>query len=185
MSLASRFEESEFSPIELSPIAVDWDLGFTRAPTKSALLYWRSLLAGRAMPDRHDLDPRAMARFLAHVNLVNVREDAAGSCNYVVMLQGSHSREVLGSVQGRKLSEIFAQAAAVRWRGCFDLSRASQVPVRLVTRANTTGRNCVASETLIAPLGSPTGVVALFWVFAAWYDGAIAAPETGLRAGAA
>jgi hypothetical protein len=171
MSLTSRFEEPE-----LSPVAVDWELGFTRAATKSGLLYWRSLLARRAMPERHDLDPRAMARFLSFVSLVDVCAAAPGAWNYVVTLQGSHSREVLGAVQGQKLADIFAPAVAARWRGCFDLSRSSRLPVRLMTRA-TMSKTHLDCEALIAPLGSSGGVDALFWVFDAWRENQFAVPQ--------
>lgn len=180
MSLATRFDEPE-----LAPIAVDWELMFTQAPTKSGLLYWRSLLAGRIMPERSDLDPRAMARLLPHVNLVEVRQTAPGTWNYIVTLQGGHSREVLGAVQGRKLSEIFPPALAARWRGAFDLPRSSKIPVRLVTGANTKGKSDMVSEALVAPLGPPSHVTALFWVFVASRYGASAMPEKRLHAGVA
>lgn len=172
MSLASRFDEPEWAPI-----AVDWNLGFSRAPTRNGLIYWRSLLCARAMPERHDLEPRAMARFLAHVNLVEAQPHGRSAWNYLATLQGSHLREMLGPVAGPSLPEIFPSMVASRWRSAFDLVRSSGVPLRIVTDESIGGRNQLACEALVAPLGKGRDVSALFWVFAAWRGGKSAIPE--------
>jgi hypothetical protein len=154
---------------ELAPIAVDWELAFTRAPTKKALVYWRSLCRGRAMPARSELSPRAMQEFLPHVSVVDIVPDRVHGFEYIVSLQGRHPTEVLGNVKGRRLGDIFSQELAERWRGCFEPARAAAAPVRLLTRASTLARNWLACEVLIAPLGDGAGnLQSLFWVFAAW-----------------
>ncbi|HEY3778680.1 MAG TPA: PAS domain-containing protein [Rhizomicrobium sp.] len=182
MSFTNRFDEHE-----LWPIAIDWDLAFSRPETQQGYRYWQSLRQGRAMPERRELDPRAMARFLSFVNLVEMAPARAGAWNYTVTLQGSHSREVLGAAQGRSLAEIFPKPAFARWRSCFDLPRSGRMPVRLLTRASIRGKHHLACEALLAPLGRSPSVEALFWVFAAWRDGRSAAtpqaPVPQARAG--
>lgn len=154
---------------ELVPIAVDWELAFTRTPTTKALAYWRSICRGRAMPARGELSPRAMQEFLPHVSVVDVVPDPVHEFEYIVSLQGRHPTDVLGNVKGRRLGDIFSRELAERWRGCFEHARAAAAPVRLLTRASTLAKNWLACEVLIAPLANGTGnLQSLFWVFAAW-----------------
>jgi hypothetical protein len=121
------------------------------------------------MPARSELSPRAMRDFLSHVSVVDVVADAVHGFEYIVSLQGMHSREVLGNVKGRRLGEILSPELAERWRDCFGHSRAAAAPVRLLTRASTLSKNWLACEALIAPLGDGGGQLrSLFWVFAAW-----------------
>jgi hypothetical protein len=166
----------------LWPVALDWELAFTRPATQEGFHYWQSLRGARAMPQRSELDPRAMVRFLSCVNLVETAPAGPGSWNYIVTLQGSHSREVLGAAQGRNLSEIFPKAVFARWRNCFDLPRSSRRAVRLVTRVSSGGKNHFACEALLAPLGQASGVEALFWVFCAWPYAKIPGPEKNIPA---
>src|ERR1700722_11649135 len=121
---------------ELAPITLDWELEFTRAPTKKALVYWRSLCRGRAMPARSDLSPRAMQAFLPYVSVVDVVPDRVHGFEYIVSLQGTHPTEVLGHVKGRRLGDVLSRELAERWRGCFEHARAAAAPVRLLTRAS-------------------------------------------------
>ena len=154
---------------ELAPITLDWELEFTRAPTKKALVYWRSLCRGRAMPARSELSPRAMQAFLPYVSVVDVVPDRVRGFEYIVSLQGTHPTEVLGHVKGRRLGDVLSRELAERWRGCFEHARAAAAPVRLLTRASTLAKNWLACEVLIAPLANEAGQMqSLFWVFAAW-----------------
>jgi hypothetical protein len=121
------------------------------------------------MPSRRQLSPRAMQDFLDHVNLVDVVPGAGNSFDYVVSLQGSQSREVFGHVARRRLRDILPPPLEQRWRNSFELSRTAAAPVRLVARASTVGKNWLACEALLAPLGDGDGrVQTLFWVFASW-----------------
>ena len=154
---------------ELSPIEVDWELAFLRPATRKGFEYWQSLSDGRSMPGRHELRPRAMRDFLDHVNLVEVVADLHRGFDYVIGLQGPHARDVFGDMAGRRLDAIMRPVLAQRWRTSFDLSRNAAAPVRLFTRASTVGKNWLACEALLAPLGESGGRVnALFWVFASW-----------------
>jgi hypothetical protein len=153
---------------ELSPVTVDWDLAFLQAPTRQGLAYWQSLRNGHQFPSRRALSPRAMRNFLGHVNLVDVVPGAGSSFDYIISLQGEHAREVFGRLAGRKLREILSPALEQRWRKSFDLPRTATAPVRLFTRAGTAGKNWLACEALLAPLGEDSRVQTLFWVLASW-----------------
>ena len=153
---------------ELSPITVDWDLGFLQAPTKHALAYWQSLRNGHQFPSRRALSPQAMRNFLGHVNLVDVVPGAGDSFDYIISLQGEHARGVFGHLAGRKLREMLSPPLEQRWRKSFDLPRTAATPLRLFIRAGTAGKNWLACEALLAPLGEDGRVQTLFWVLASW-----------------
>jgi len=154
---------------ELWPITVDWDLDFSQPATTKALAYWQSLRGSRVMPSRRELSPRAMVDYLSHVNLVEVVYDRDRAFDFVISLQGAHAQEVFGDLSGRRLGAVLTGALEERWRRCFDLPCRSAIAVRLLTRASTGGKNWLACEALVAPLGDDTGSVqALFWVFSAW-----------------
>jgi hypothetical protein len=154
---------------ELSPVLVDWELAFLQPATREGLAYWQSLRKGRAIPARHELRPRAMQRFLEHVNLVDVVADQDRGFDYVIGLQGMHARNVFGHMAGRRLDAIMRPELAQRWRTSFDLPRNAAAPVRVFTRASSAGKNWLACEALLAPLGESEGRIdALFWVFACW-----------------
>ena len=153
---------------ELSPVTVDWDLAFLQAPTKHALAYWQSLRNGRQFPTRRALSPRAMRSFLGHVNLVDVVPGAGSSFDYIISLQGERARDVFGRLAGTKLREILSPPLEERWRKSFDLPRTATAPLRLLTRAGTAGKNWLACEALLAPLGDDGHVRTLFWVLASW-----------------
>lgn len=155
---------------EVSPVTVDWGLGFLRPQTSKALAFWQSLRNGRGMPGRHELRPRAMREFLDHVSLVDVVPDARRGFDYVVGLQGQHARDVFGPMAGRRLDAMMPLKLADRWRASFDLARNAAAPVRLFTRATTLGKYPLACEALLAPLGeSGVRIDALFWVFVSWH----------------
>ena len=150
------------------PITVDWELAFTRPPAQKAIAYWRSLLHGRRMPTRRELNPQAMKDFLKYVNLVDVLSLAAGEWDYAVSLQSTDACEVLGDIKGRRFAEVFPPHHAQRWRNSFDLPREEKTPVRLLTRASTRNKNWLACEVLLAPLGEHDRVTSIFWLTAAW-----------------
>ncbi|HEY3636517.1 MAG TPA: PAS domain-containing protein [Rhizomicrobium sp.] len=153
---------------ELWPISVDWDLAFSRPQTIKARAYWQSLCRGRRMPSRRDLEPRAMKEFIGYVNLVDVLRLGSDDCDYIITLQTNHARDVWGNIQNRPLSEMFPPEVEQRWHYSFDLPRKSVLPVRLATRASTVGKNWLACEILLAPLGQGNEVEAIFWVAVAW-----------------
>jgi len=164
MAFAARLDAQS----ELSPVTVDWDLAFLQAPTRQAFAYWQSLRNGHQFPSRRALSPQAMRNFLRHVNLVDVVPGAGDSFDYVISLEGEHAREVFGHLAGRKLREILSPPLERRWRKSFDLPRTAAAPLRLFIRAGTAGKNWLACEALLAPLGEDGHVQTLFWVLATW-----------------
>lgn len=172
MSLNACLRAERPPPIlepKLAPIAIDWDLEFTREPTQRGHAYWKSLCNGRAMPRRGDLRPSAMRSFLPHVNLVDVVRGAPGRpADYLVTLQGQHAHEIYGAVAQRKLSDVLPPHLETRWRNGFGLVCATARPVRFSSNMEAGGKAWLAGEALMAPLGDDESVHALFVVFVTW-----------------
>ena len=166
------------SDAEFAPIAVDWDLAFTRAPAKKAMAYWAQLCAGRTMPRRREVLPGPMRSYLRHVNLIDVlRADDGAKSDFIVTLQGQHAVEVVGNVTRRKLNEVLPVPVEQRWRYCFNICLDAARPVRLSSRICAGGKWWLESESLLAPLGDEVhGIDTLFLVFDSWPT-----PDEGVR----
>jgi hypothetical protein len=79
------------------------------AATRELHAYWDRLRAGRAAPERSDLDPGAIKNLLGNVFLVEVTENQ----RYVVRLAGTRICSLLGrELKGRTLAEAFAMKEA-------------------------------------------------------------------------
>jgi hypothetical protein len=152
----------------LARITVDWDLGFKRAPTKLVLAYWRSLCGGRAMPQRREINPRPIRSFLRHVNLIDIRTEAAGRVDYIVSLQGQHAQEVFGPIAHRNIGDSLPAQIAQRWRYCFDIACNAGCPVRVASSIAAGSKLWLDSESLLAPLGQGTDIDTLLLVFDSW-----------------
>ena len=154
----------------LSPVTIDWNLGFVRETTKSAYAYWLSLCNGRKMPRRQELSPSRMRGFLQHVTLVSiVRDQPDGAMDFMVTLQGQHTHDIYGPVAHRRLHEVLPAHLEQRWRDGLELAAESARPVRLSSRMSADGKSWLAGEVLIAPLGDDNqGVEGLFAALASW-----------------
>lgn len=174
----SALQSQAYPDAAFAPIAVDWELAFTRTPGKQAFAFWSELCAARPMPRRRDLDPRAMRSFLAHVNIIEItcpRDNT--DVEYVVALQGQRALDVFGNVAQRRLSDVLPLNVEQRWRYCFELCRNAQSPVRLSSRICSGAKLWLDSESLLAPLGdAANGIDSLFLVFDCW-----PAPDAAVR----
>src|SRR5438477_4463204 len=89
--------EVQLQQPELWPITVDWELRFSRPQAQKAFAYWQSLLAGRQMPARRELTPRAMKAFITYVNLVDVLSLGNDKWDYVISLQSADAHGCLAT----------------------------------------------------------------------------------------
>ena len=145
---------------------VDRALAFERPETRAAATYWAALCGQRLMPSRSELKPSAMRRFLQFVNLVDINFEAD---SYMVTLQGAHTQQVFGNLRGQKFRDLFPPEVVKRWRECFQLTRDTNLPVRLSSQVGTQGKLWLQCEVLIAPLsGRDGGLESLLWVFVSW-----------------
>src|SRR6185437_8534073 len=137
----------------LRPLQFDWELNFTREPTRLASAYWRACAQGRDMPARADLNPAAMSKFTAHVGLVEIRRDQAPHVEYFIRRAGGEWEQVFGALTGRFIHEFLPPEIETRWRKVFDTVRRKKAPVRMTTGIHFQGKTWLTTEMFVAPLG--------------------------------
>lgn len=152
----------------LSPNEFDWTLSFEHRPNIQAYAYWSERSAGRRMPLRSDLDPRAMRQFTSHVGLVELRPLEGGNVDYFIRRAGSKWEEVYGPMTGKLLADFLPSHIQPAWREAFGKVREAGTPVRLTAQVDFLNKNWLQIEMLIAPLGEGDVASMLFTSFVAW-----------------
>jgi hypothetical protein len=149
------------------PVIIDWDLAFEHPKAAQACAYWQSRRAGRAMPERADLQFSAMASFVAHVALVEVRASADARTEYFIRLAGSQCEIVFGNVSGHITTEVVPPNIEQRWRSVFDAVVDAKLPLRVSAGVEFADKVWLQMESFVAPLGQDENVAMLFVCFTA------------------
>jgi hypothetical protein len=157
-------------PLELSlpPVTLDWELDFVADELKQALTYWRSRCGERARPTRADISPHAMARFLKHVALIDVRHPAPETRAYRVRLAGTYVEQVFGPISGHRIEDVLPAAIATRWHRSFDAVFEAARPLRLTGRVGFEDKSWLVGEVLLAPLGDELRPVSMILAGFVW-----------------
>lgn len=155
----------------IQPLHFDWELHFTREPTRLASEYWHSRLEGRAMPSRGDLNPAAMRKFTQNTGLIEIRRDAAPHVEYFIRRAGSDWEKVFGAMTRRFIHEFLPPEIEMRWRRVFDLVGEKKAPVRVTTGIQFQAKTWLTTEMFVAPLGEAGEPNMLFLAFTAWSGG--------------
>ncbi len=119
------------------------------------------------MPSRDDLQFSAMARFAAHIVLVDVRAAPDTRTEYFIRLAGTQCEAVFGSVSGRTTIQVAPAHIEKRWRSVFDIVLNAKLPVRITAGIEFADKVWLETESLIAPLGRDGDVSMLFICFTA------------------
>jgi hypothetical protein len=135
-------------------VSYDSTLEFRHPNLAAALAYWRRCCAGRALPQRSDLDPVLMRSFIAHVGLIEVRHDDKGDMAPFVRIAGSRIDEVFGWRGGQMLTDNLPLALAQGWRAQFDAALGLGAPLRVGARIVYDIKTSLDVESLYAPLGA-------------------------------
>jgi hypothetical protein len=152
----------------LRPLQFDWDLQFTREPTRLASEYWQSRLQDRTMPARTDLQPAAMRKFTQHIGLIDIRRDRGPHVEYFIRRAGGEWEQVFGPMTGRFIDEFLPPQIEMRWRQVFDAARERKAPLRATTGIHFQGKVWLTTEMFVAPLGETDEPNMLFLAFTAW-----------------
>lgn len=64
--------------------------------------YWASLLDGRRLPSRREIDPTAIPRQLLKISLIDVSHDPL---DFRIRLVGQHVRDRMGAMAGKRVAE--------------------------------------------------------------------------------
>lgn len=161
-------------PMEMSlpPVTLDWTLDFTSRELKQALAYWTSRCGQRKRPLREDLHPAAMAPFLRHVTLIEVRHLAMGEHSYRIRLAGTYVEQVFGPISGHRIDAVLPPPISVRWQKCFDTVCETERPLRLTGRVGFEDKSWLTGEVLLAPLGDEARPIAMIFAAFVWQQDA-------------
>ncbi|HEY1632329.1 MAG TPA: PAS domain-containing protein [Rhizomicrobium sp.] len=143
-------------------VEVDRSVALTRDANRKAYAYWRAARGTRRWPARRDLTPQGMKPFMRHVGLVERRAHAQGGASYVIRYAGAKIETVYGPITGKALGEFLTPELEARWRIIFDAAFQAKEPIRFATSVMFGGKNYLAAEVLLAPLGEGDEVSMLF-----------------------
>jgi hypothetical protein len=119
------------------------------AATRELHAYWDRLRAGRAAPERSDLDPGAIKNLLGDVFLVEV----VAAERYIIRLAGTRICALLGrELKGRNLGEAFAIDNPDELYELFDEVSSNTVPAVAGIMGETADHRRVDLELAVLPL---------------------------------
>jgi hypothetical protein len=150
-------------------LVFDWSLDFFECEVAAlACTYWQSKRKNERLPSRADLVPSEMRKFIAHVGLIEFRDQGCG-VEYSIRLAGSQWEAVFGSMTGRMLGEFLPPDIEARWRDAFEPVRIQARPARVTTQIAFANKRRLDSEMFIAPLSDDgQSVSMLLMCFATW-----------------
>lgn len=154
--------------LALPAVTLDWDLGFVSPELKQALAYWRSCCGSRKRPERAELKPKNMSKFLKHLALVEVQAVTPAARAYRVRLAGSSVEQVYGQISGQSIDEALPSAIAARWQKYLDAVCQADRPLRLTGRVGFQNKSWISGEILLAPLGSESGPISTIFAAFDW-----------------
>ncbi len=131
----------------------DGELCFRAPKLQECLDVWTRACAGRPMPARTDLTPRAMKSFLSNVIVWDVLRSESGM-RFRVRVMGTATQRVWRGKAGDVIDEVVPEPFRTRWHRIAQLSLDRRAPMRchgVVQFANMTYYN---SETFQAPLAN-------------------------------
>lgn len=138
---------------------VDNTLDFRAPKLRECLDVWTEAAAGRTMPARTDLKPRAMKNFLPNVVLWDVVREAART-RFRLRLMGTELRHAWGDgPTGGYVDRDVAEPFRTRWERIANLSLVLHRPLRCTGVVQYGNRTYLQSETFQAPLAGEDGEV--------------------------
>lgn len=119
------------------------------AATRALFAYWDQLRAGRAAPERSDLDPGAIRTLLGDVFLLEL----GGRQHHVVRLAGTRICALLGrELKARPFAELFAAADRQDIHALLDGVAQTSTPVVAGLAGETQDGRAIDLEMLVLPL---------------------------------
>jgi hypothetical protein len=137
----------------------DNTLAFRRPELAAMLALWREQMKDGAAPYRHCMTPQLLKAHLPHVAIYERVQPENGARRYRVRLMGTQFSQVMGNFTGKFIDEVVPPQFHARWYAALDASLDSGVPLRFLSRSDTSGKTFLYGEFLQAPLLSPDGAM--------------------------
>lgn len=178
--MSSFDRSSQLSIDSFPPIEIDPSLDFQHKITKLGFEHWTEKAAGRAMPDRADIDPRAFGPYLGHLTLFNIRFNDGAVDGLVPRIVGSDFESVFGDLKSVPLEEKLPSAIYDRWRLVVTGMMEVGGPVRATGPIVYKGKEHLVAELVVAPLSSGGEANSVLYVVSVFLPGT---PDDGLPDG--
>lgn len=169
--MSSFDTSSQLSIDSFPPIEIDPSLDFQHKITKLGFDHWTEKAAGRAMPDRTDIDPRAFGPYLGHLTLFNIRFSDGAVDGLVPRIVGSDFENVFGDLMSTPLDEKLPPAIYNRWRLVVSGMMEAGGPVRATGPIVYKGKEHLVVELLVAPLSSEGADFSILYVVSVFLPG--------------
>jgi hypothetical protein len=144
----------------------DATLAFRRPELAAMLALWRGQIKdGAAAPYRHAMTPKLLKQHLPNIAIYERVQPAQGTHRYRVRIMGTKFSSVMGDLTGKFIDEAVPPQFHSRWYSALDAVLDAGVPLRFLSRSDTTGKPFLYGEFLEAPLLAPDGSMSM--IFAA------------------
>jgi hypothetical protein len=129
--------------------------------------YWAGKCGSRRMPSRADIDPSELKRYLPHITLVDVVDDAR---RYVYRLVGTREVELRGyDPTGRSVVDAYFASSLAAALANYDIVRETRAPHYVADPYQVVDR-FIGEEDLFLPLSSDGDTVNMIMVFSIMRD---------------
>ncbi|MEJ0027332.1 MAG: PAS domain-containing protein [Rhizomicrobium sp.] len=130
---------------------VDGTLNFRSPKLKECLAVWTRAAAGKPLPMRADLTPRAMKTFLSSVIVWDVLGGESAN-RFRLRVMGSQPQRIWGGKAGDFIDEVVPEPFRARWHRIAQLCLDLRAPLRSHGIVQFANRTYFQSETFQAPL---------------------------------
>lgn len=130
-------------------------LAFVHPDFRTMLNIWQAQAAGKPMPARASMTPRALKGFLPRV-AINERA-SFDPPRFTWRLMGTKIAQVLGERTGKYIDEDAPPRQVARWNASLDLTLRCARPMRFCGRVLANNKTYLASELLFMPLADDAG----------------------------
>ncbi len=129
----------------------DVDLDFRSPKLKECLAVWTRAAAGKPLPARADLTPRAMKSFLSNVIVWDVIAGETAT-RFRLRVMGGQPQRIWGGKAGDFIDEVVPEPFRTRWQRLAQLCIDLRAPLRSHGIVQFANRTYFHSETFQAPL---------------------------------
>jgi hypothetical protein len=143
----------------------DATLAFRRPELAAMLALWREQIKEGAAPHRHCMTPKLLKQHLPHIAIYERVQPEHGKHRYRVRIMGTKFAQVMGDFTGKFIDEVVPAPFQERWYAALDAVIDSGVPLRFLSRSDTSGKPFLYGEYLEAPLLASDGSMSM--IFAA------------------
>jgi hypothetical protein len=135
----------------------DPQLAFRSSELLELSALWHEIKGAGEIPKRADFTPRVLKSCLPHVVIYERVICPQKGTRYRVRLMGTRFADVMGDLTGKFVDEAVAPQFLPRWYAALDAVLEARVPLRFLSRSDTTDKKFLLGEFFEAPLLNDNG----------------------------